>query len=110
MELSLATPNTVPARTYDRYGLLSLEMTVRPGGVLDVAAIGQQADTDGWSSDPATQVYLREPDLAAAIARSPDPATAAATMQSVTDGLLYMLGLLMADQMPGVVTFPPTQE
>lgn len=107
MELQLTTPNAVPARTYDRYGILSLELAVRPGGVLDVAVIAQQADSQDWSSDPGAKLYLRESDLTAAIARSADPATAAAMMQSVTDGLLYLLGMLMAEQMPGVVTFPP---
>lgn len=110
MKLTLATPNTIPEKTYDRYGILSFELHVQPGGTLDVSALAQQANATVWSGDPATQVYLRETDLAAAVTRSADPATAAAALQSVTDGLLYLLGLLMADQMPGLVTFPPTQE
>lgn len=108
--LALATPNTVPEKTYDRYGILSLELYVQPDGKLDVAAIAQQANADSWNGDPATKIYLRESDLVAAVGRSADPATAAANLQAVTGGLLYLLGVLLAEQQPGLVTWPPEAE
>lgn len=109
-KLPLTESVTVPARTFDRYGLLSFELHVQPDGKIDVSAVAQQANADGWSGDPATAVYLRETDLISAIGRSANPATAAANVQAVTGSLLYLLGVLLADQRPGLVQFPPEAE
>lgn len=65
-------PVTIPERTYDGWGLLSFEITTRPGEVLDVAAVVRRCNKSGWSERGEDTVYLREADVVAALAESPE--------------------------------------
>lgn len=65
-------PITVPERTYDGWGLLSFELQVRPGDVLDVAAVVRRCNADGWSERAEDTEFLRESDIVAALSGSPE--------------------------------------
>ncbi len=65
-------PVTVPERTYDNWGLLSFELQVRPGDVVDVAAVVRRCNKEGWSELDDHTAYLRESDIVAAMSGSPD--------------------------------------
>ena len=65
-------PVTVPERTYDGWGLLSFELQVRPGEVLDVAAVVRRCNAEGWSERAEDTIFLRESDIVEALANSPE--------------------------------------
>lgn len=92
MPLDATEPVTVPERTYDRWGLIGFEFTLRAGDVIDVSAVVRRCNADHWSDSPAHTVHLRETDLIAALGADPE---ALQTLGQVQGGLLTLAGKML---------------
>lgn len=92
MPLDATQPVTVPERTYDRWGLIGFEFTLRSGDVLDVAAVVRRCNTDAWSDSPEHTVYLRETNAVAKLGVDPEAMQALGQVQA---GLLLLAGKML---------------
>lgn len=92
MPIAATQPVTVPERTYDRWGLIGFEFTLRAGDVLDVAAVVRRCNADAWSDSPDHTVHLRETDAVAALGGDVE---ALQTLGQVQSGLLTLAGKML---------------
>lgn len=92
MPLDAIEPVTVPERTYDRWGLIGFEFTLRADDVLDVSAVVRRCNAEHWSDSPEHTVYLRETDAIAALGQDHE---AMQTLGQVQAGLLILAGKML---------------
>lgn len=92
MPLLATQPVTVPERTYDSWGLIGFEFTLRSGDVLDVSATLRRCNADHWSDSPQHTVHLRETDAVAALGVDGEALLALSQVQA---GLLFLAGRML---------------